>query len=106
MQDRLRSQDAQLGHVKLFLSTGAGSLTANLTSIDGPVLVRKDGESLGASKADMTFNARVQMDPERLQRMSLETLKENFEGVSVEVHGIRSLRPGRPRPTFRYSKRV
>jgi len=54
----------------------------------------------------MTFNARVEMAPEQLQRVSLETIRDYFVNVSVQTHGLKSLRPGRPQPTFRYSKKI
>jgi len=101
---QLRSASAEVGHVKLFLSAGEESLTANLTTIDGPVLIQKGSEPLVSTEADVTFNARAQIDPGQLQRMSLDTFQEYFPSISVQTHGVRSLRPGRPQPTFRYSR--
>jgi G3E family GTPase len=106
VQKRLQLADAQVGHVKLFLSAGDASLTANLTAVDGPVLVQKDSASFGGTRADMTFNARAQIDPNHLRRMSIEVFREDFPNVAVKTHSIRSLRPGRPRPTFRYARKV
>ncbi len=106
IQKRLKSAGAQIGHIKLFLRAGDGTLTANLTAIDGPVLVQRNDEVLGETQADMTFNARAQIDPVELERITVDVLREHFPDVSVYTHGIRSLRPGRPQPTYRYSKRV
>jgi G3E family GTPase len=106
IQQQLRSQDAEVGHVKLFISAGGGNLTANLTAIDGGIVVHKSERALGGRQADMTFNARVQMDHEELERVSLEVLRESFGSISVKTERIRSLRPGRPCPTFRYSKKA
>ena len=61
---------------------------------------------MSEDEVDMTFNARVEMTPEQLQQVSLETLRDYFRNVSVQTHGIRSLRPDRPQPTFRYSKKI
>lgn len=104
VQRQLQSVKAQIGHVKLFLSAAGQCLTANLTAVDGPIRVRKGGESFQAKHADMTFNARVQMMPDHLQQVSLDTFREYFPNVSVRTKAIRSLRPGRPQPTFRYAK--
>jgi len=106
LQKWFQAANAQVGHVKLFLSAGGRSLTANLTATDGPILIQQADGPFQAKSADMTFNARVQMDPDQLQRVILETLQECLPDVSVETHGIRSLRPGRPQPTFRYSRKV
>lgn len=106
MQRKFQSADAQIGHVKLFLSAGGGNMTANLTAASGPVLIQQGDGPLKGRDADMTFNARVQMDPDQLKQMSLDALREQFPNVAVTTLAIRSLRPGRPQPTFRYSQRV
>ena len=103
---QLQAIGAQVGHIKVFLRTDTGSLTANLTATNGPVRVQHTGAALRAPAAEMTLNARVQMAPEQLQQMSLEILRGHFGDISVQTSSIRSLRPGRPRPTFRYSKKV
>jgi len=106
IQKRLKSAGAQIGHIKLFLCAGDGTLTANLTTIDGPVLVQKNDGALGKMQADMTFNARAQIDPAELERITVGVFREHFPDISVYTHGIRSLRPGRPHPTYRYSRRA
>jgi MIP family channel proteins len=106
VQKKLQSVGAQIGHVKLFLSAGEQHMTANLTANDGPVLIQQGDGPLEGRDAEMTFNARVQMDPDQLKQMSLDVFREQFPNVAVTTLGIRSLRPGRPQPTFRYSKRV
>lgn len=106
IQKHLKSADAQVGHIKLFLSTADGTLTANLTAIDSPVLVQRDHGACMAKQADMTFNARAQVDPKELERISMQVFRECFPALSVHTHAIRSLRPGRPQPTYRYSKRI
>lgn len=102
----LQSAGAQIGHIKLFLCAGDGTLTANLTAIDGPILVQTDDRPLRGKQADMTFNARAQIDPGELERISVEVFQEHFPRISMHTHGIRSLRPGRPQPTYRYAKRI
>ncbi|MBN2137384.1 MAG: MIP family channel protein [Sedimentisphaerales bacterium] len=107
IRDRLRSVNAQVGHIKLFLSTTDGSLTANLTATDGAVLIQQSAESLQVSRtADMTFNARVEMDPDRLQQITLDMLHDYSGDLSVQTYGTSSLRPGRPQPTFRYAEKI
>jgi len=106
VREQLRSAQVQIGHIKLFLSTADASLTANLTSLDGPVLIQKSNMSFQAKRAKMTFNARAQMDPEQMQRMTLDVFRSQFTDIAVQTRAIRSLRPGRPQPTFRYSQRV
>lgn len=103
-KQHFQSVHAQVGHVKLFLSVGKKCLTANLTATDGPILIQQADEPFRADCAEMTLNARVQMDPKELKQVSLTILEAHFSNVAVQLHGIRSLRPGRPQPTFRYSE--
>ncbi|NLH18423.1 MAG: MIP family channel protein [Phycisphaerae bacterium] len=95
-----------VGHIKLFLSTQTGTLTGNLTSVRGPVVIQRQGDLPSGTEAEMTLNARVQMDPERLQEICLDLLRDLDGQISVQVLNLRSLRPGRPNPTYRYSGTV
>ena len=51
----------------------------------------------------MTLNARVEMLPEKLEEIVLETLANITEfGVEYEIKVLNCLQPGRPNPTYRY----
>jgi glycerol uptake facilitator protein len=106
LQEAFARRRAPVGHVKLFLSTQTGTMTANLVSSKGPVAIRTQGELPAATAAEMTLNARVQMDPEKLQEACLDILRQVNGRVSVRVLNLRSLSPGRPQPTYRYSETV
>ncbi|MGQ9588863.1 MAG: methyltransferase domain-containing protein [Planctomycetota bacterium] len=103
LQDAFQARSAQVGHVKLFLTSPQGRFVGNLTSTEGRVSVRTD---LAGSSAEtrLVVNARVEMDPEELESVVREALERAAGGdVRIEFREIRSLRPGRPRPTHRYA---
>jgi G3E family GTPase len=106
LQDAFQARSAQVGHVKLILVSPPGRFVGNLTSTEGRVSVRAD---LAGSSPEtrLVVNARVEMDPEELERVVRETL-DRVAGVDVRVdfREVRSLRPGRPRPTHRYAEVV
>ena len=96
---------AEVGHVKILLSAGQQWCAANLVRTSDDVVVR-GGIPAGAAAAELVVNARVEMDPvdlERLVRSHLETACRLYD-VDAEVRHLKSLRPGRPNPTFRYGR--
>ena len=97
---------ADVGHVKLFLAAGQGSLVGNLTQSSGAVAVR--GQIAGApTEAQLVFNARVAISPQDLERTVRGALAEVCgTAVRAEVLHLQSLQPGRPNPTHRYKNVV
>jgi hypothetical protein len=55
----------------------------------------------------LVLNARVEMPPEELETLVRRHLSAAAAGgVAAEIVHLRSLRPGRPRPTHRYRRVV
>lgn len=96
------SRRADVGHLKLILSTAGGAITANLTRSQAEPEVR--GKIVGSpAEAQMVLNARVAMPPEDLERLARAALAAAAcTGTSTTVTHLQSLRPGRPKPTHRY----
>jgi Ni2+-binding GTPase involved in maturation of urease and hydrogenase len=107
LREEFRARHAEVGHLKLILSAAQGSgLLANLTRLDGEVILRGD---LPAStrQAKLVLNARVEMPPADLESLVRQNLaRAAGEIVGVNVVHMRSLSPGRPRPTHRYDRVV
>ena len=100
------AQNADIAHVKLSVTAPAGQYVANLTSSTGTPAIRGkiDGNP---SVISLVINARVEMSPEELQSIIEATLsKASNDNIIINVDTIRSLSPGRPTPTHRYSKVV
>lgn len=96
--------NAEIGHVKLLLSTAEGTLRAGFVTAASEL--DQTGSLSGAvSSATLTFNARVAMPPEDLEqlvRQSVEAVAAAV-GATAEVTRLQSFRPGRPNPTHRFT---
>jgi G3E family GTPase len=93
--------NASVGHVKLILETGDNYMTGNLTGKNETLNFR--GSAGTSTKARLTLNARVEMSPEALEQIVLQTLSANTtENLKFKIVALRSLSPGRPNPTFRF----
>ena len=67
LKDAFLADKAEIGHVKLSLTSDGKVILGNVGSIGGSVNMRGDSGVKGAS-AIMTLNARVQMSPDDLQK--------------------------------------
>ena len=103
LKDAFLADKAEIGHVKLSLTSDGKVILGNVGSIGGSVNMRGDSGVKGAS-AIMTLNARVQMSPEALQKTVEKILPETAAsfGVSASIVNLKCLMPGRPNPTYRY----
>lgn len=91
-----------IGHVKLAMTTPAGSLTASLTADGGTPSVTGEVRS-PVRRAEVILNARVRTDPERLRLLLTESLaaaKTLGVGDVGELTG-EFFRPGYPVPVHR-----
>ena len=96
--DRIK---APIGHIKMFLESGDHYTIGNLTGGAESLCFR--GESGKSKQAKLTVNARVQMQPEKLENIVHEILEHSLgENISLTTIQLKSLSPGRPNPTYRY----
>ncbi len=106
LQSEFKTKGAEIVHLKLFLKEKNGYLAANLISNRADVSVR--GNLKGTSQSiELTINARVRMDPADL-RLVIEQCLDAVAGekVEVDIMDIKSFKPGRPKPTHRFSSVV
>jgi hypothetical protein len=95
---------AAIGHVKIILSTAHGTCAGNLTRTDAPVAI---GGRLNAPSpaARLVVNARVEMSPESLETIVRGTIQQTAHDWAVaRIDHLRSLSPGRPVPTHRFTQ--
>ncbi|MBI2301482.1 MAG: cobalamin synthesis protein P47K [Armatimonadetes bacterium] len=92
--------NGEIGHLKLLLEGGGGSLRANLTGLSAPVDVQAAGGT-GFRRAHLTLNARVLMAAAELEDLISRALQRgcNEHRVTPRVVRLRSLTPDRPAPT-------
>jgi len=106
LHEAFKQHNAEIGHVKLAIESGGEECTANLTCLGGGIAVH-GGESFMGAQAALILNARVQMPPEKLEKIIRAALGASGKsGVSATIRTLRCLMPGRPNPTHRYSRTV
>jgi G3E family GTPase len=99
----LRSQSAEIAHLKLYLMGKQGHVVGNLTSNDGPPSVR-GGMQRGCREVKLLLNARVHVPPNALRDAAEKALKA-VAGNRIDwaITSMRSFFPGRPQPTYRFT---
>jgi hypothetical protein len=99
------SKRLTVGHVKAIVETGNRYIAANQTGTIDTLNFRWSAGT--GDQAEMIVNARVEMSPEDLESLFLETLRKTTNGhISAIIKRLRCIRPGYPRPTYRYDFRV
>ena len=102
LSEQFAKKKAGIGHVKVLLEGEEGYALGNLTGMS-PLQLREKGSTEGSLM--MTLNARVQMEPEDLQKIVVEELSRASQaGVCCDIRELRCLKPGRPHPTYRYCR--
>jgi G3E family GTPase len=94
--------NAEIGHLKILISTPAGQVIANATSIHAEPEVRAAAEA-SAGTASLIVNARAHIDPQRLNSI-LELSIRSTVGNSIEASdlALHSFKPAYPKPTYRF----
>jgi G3E family GTPase len=103
LQHAFQARHADVAHVKCLLSAAGGHLVANLTRTGGEASLQ--GEVAGSpDEASLVVNARVEMSPEGLESVVREAIAAaTGEQFVARIEHLKSLSPGRPNPTYRYS---
>lgn len=96
---------APVGHVKIIIENGTNYFTANLTG--GAETLSFRGECGAAETVQMTINARVEMTPEQLDKIVRDEIAAaSGTQITIAASSWKSLSPGRPKPTWRFSEVV
>ncbi len=105
-QQEIRDRKMAVGHIKFLISCADGQLVCNLTQTDGMFSMR--GQIHGRpQRVQLIVNARVETTPQELEQMVRRHIASAAgKEIAVQVNQLRSLQPGRPNPTHRYSRVV
>jgi hypothetical protein len=105
LQREFQGQSAEIAHLKLHLTAGDESLTANLTSSHGVPLLR--GTITGQPrKGVLLVNARAHIAPEPLRTLVERQLQAAGDGLQLTIEALQSFAPSRPQPLHRYNSVV
>ena len=106
LHESLRQRNAEIGHLKAMLESGAEARDVSLTRLDGTISGRNNSPLAGTA-AKLILNIRAQMPPPTLETITREALALlSDETMNASVRTLRCLMPGRPQPTYRYAQRV
>lgn len=102
LRGALAETDAEPAHLKVLAASGEATAIANLVGSSVEVELSL-ASGARAHACELIVNARVAVDPESLTRL-VEAAAESLaadRGLTCEISGIQSFRPGRPVPTHR-----
>ena len=101
LKRRFEEIAAPVAHLKLIVETASGFGMCNLTGREEATRVSCGG---AGREAELTLNARAQMSPEALEKIVTEEVAAACgPEIEARTRALKSLRPGRPNPTYRYA---
>jgi G3E family GTPase len=107
LRESFKKEKGEIGHLKSVFTSGGKSLWVNLTNLSSDPML--SGESLAAlSKGSLILNARVQLDPdilEKIVRHVLTAVAERFE-VKAEIDDLQCFSPAYPNPPYMVREKV
>jgi G3E family GTPase len=99
LRESFKKEKGEIGHLKSVFTSGGKSFWVNLTNLSSDPMV--SGEPLTKlSKGSLILNARVQLDPDILEKITrdiLATVAERF-GVKSEIDDLQCFSPAYPNP--------
>jgi G3E family GTPase len=99
LRESFKQEKGEIGHLKSVFTSGGKSLWVNLTNLSSDPLV--SGEPLAVlSKGALILNARVQLDPDILEKIVRDVLvavAEKFD-VKTEIDDLQCFSPAYPNP--------
>lgn len=99
LQEAFKSRNAEIGHLKLVITSAGKTTWANVTHLASEPTV--SGENFGRlSQGTLILNARVRMEPEELESLVQDTLSQIFEevGIESEIVDLQCFSPAYPEP--------
>jgi len=106
LHEALRERNAEIGHLKALLESGADARDASLTRLGGTITSR-DNSPLAGTAAKLILNVRAQVPPAALESITRQALLPLSDDTMIaSVRSLRSLMPGRPQPTYRYGQGI
>ncbi len=99
LRESFKQEKGEIGHLKSVFTSGGKSFWVNLTNLSSDPMV--SGEPMATlSKGSLILNARVQLDPENLEKIVRDVLSnvaEKFD-VKTEIDDLQCFSPAYPNP--------
>jgi G3E family GTPase len=99
LRESFKQEKGEIGHLKSVFTSGGKSFWVNLTNLSSDPMV--SGEPMATlSKGSLILNARVQLDPDTLEKIVrdvLTTVAERYD-VKTEIEDLQCFSPAYPNP--------
>lgn len=99
LRESFKQEKGEIGHLKSVFTSGGKSFWVNLTNLSSDPMV--SGKPMATlSKGSLILNARVQLDPENLEKIVRDVLSnvaEKFD-VKTEIDDLQCFSPAYPNP--------
>ena len=99
LRESFKQEKGEIGHLKSVFTSGGKSFWVNLTNLSSDPMV--SGEPMATlSKGSLILNARVQLDPDTLEKIVRDVLTnvaEKFD-VKTEIDDLQCFSPAYPNP--------
>jgi G3E family GTPase len=107
LRESFKQEKGEIGHLKSVFTSGGKSFWVNLTNLSSDPLV--SGEPLATlTKGSLILNARVQLDPDNLEKIVrdvLVTVADRFN-VKIEIDDLQCFSPAYPNPPHMVREKV
>jgi G3E family GTPase len=107
LRESFKQEKGEIGHLKSVFTSGGKSFWVNLTNLSSDPLV--SGEPLATlTKGSLILNARVQLDPDNLEKIVrdvLVTVADRFD-VKIEIDDLQCFSPAYPNPPHMVREKV
>ncbi len=96
------SEGAEIAHLKAAIDGGETFVRGHLTSTSGAPTYHP-GSPMRMAEARLILNARIAIDPDRLEKIALSAIRHAAaqSGVTAEIETLRCFRPSYPHPPYR-----
>jgi G3E family GTPase len=99
LRESFRQEKGEIGHLKSVFTSGGKSLWVNLTNLSSDPMISGERMDL-LSKGALILNARVQLEPDNLEKIVRETLAAVADrfGLKAEIDDLQCFSPAYPNP--------
>ena len=99
LREAFTKEKGEIGHLKSVFTSGGKSFWVNLTTLASDPLVSGEGLAM-LNKGSLILNARVQLDPDSLEKIVRDVLASVAErfAVNTEIDDLQCFSPAYPNP--------
>lgn len=100
LANRFDNHEIGIGHVKILMESKESYSLGNLTGKSNTLAYR--GEAGAGNEAKLTINARVHMEPIKLEKMVKDVLLSTLGRIEMNTLSFNCFSPAYPEPTYKF----